>query len=53
LVGRTIRWTSIRIFGARKNGVVVVIEKWDRFEKRMVYSKITKGKDGFLQKGDP
>jgi hypothetical protein len=50
LVGRTISGKNFRIFGARKNEVVVETQIQDRIEKRLFHSKFSKHHVGFLHK---
>jgi hypothetical protein len=52
LVGRTIRWKIFRIFGARKIGVAVITQEWNRIEKWKFCSKFSKDHVGFLHKSD-
>jgi hypothetical protein len=47
LVGRTTGGNNLRIFGARKIGVAVVTQEWDRIEKRMFHSNFSKDQVGF------
>ena len=52
MVGRTTRWKSFRINGARKKRVAVITQEWARIEKGMFHPKFSKDIVRFLHKSD-